>query len=119
MKLKQLIAAAFGAALVAMPILAGAAEEGGTICGRVDVPSPVAFQLLDVPNQNNIVVARSQSEEVQTTVSIDGSYCFKDLHTDLHTIVAFEDALQTNRASVTPVAGQTLIVDLTAQTAGL
>jgi hypothetical protein len=119
MKFKQFIAAAFSVAFVAMPIYAGAAEEGGTVCGRVNVPSPVTFQLDQVPNNENIIVARSQSEDVQAPVNIDGSYCFKNLHTDVHTIVAFEDAFQTQSATVTPVAGQTLIVDLTGGNAGL
>lgn len=119
MILNKLGAIAFGAALIAAPMYAGAAQEGGTICGRVNASPSVIFQLTQSPTHDNVVVARSQSEEVQAPVNLDGSYCFTNLHTDIHTIVAFEDAFPTLKATVTPIAGQTLIVDLTGQTADL
>ena len=114
MILKKIAAMVFGMAFVAVPIYAGAAQEGGTVCGRVDASPTFIFQLQQSPNHDNVIVARSQSEEVQAPVNIDGTYCFTDLHTDIHTIVAFEDAFPTLKATVKPVAGQTLIVDLTA-----
>ena len=121
MKLKQFIATVMGVAFVAMPLYAVAAQEGARVCGRVSVPSTTILQLDQAPGRNdeNLVVARSQSEEVQTKVNIDGSYCFNNLHTDVHTIIAFEDAFPNLKATVTPVAGQTLIVDLTGKSADL
>ena len=125
MKLKNLVASAFAVTLIAAPIYAGAATQksgtgaGGTVCGRVDAPMNYIFQLQQSPTRDNVVVARSQSEEVQAYVHIDGSYCFSGLHTDVHTITAFEDAFPTLEATVTPVAGKTLIVDLTKKTGDL
>jgi hypothetical protein len=104
---------------VAAPLYAGAAQEGGAICGRVNAPSTYIFQLEQSPTHDNVITARSQSEVVQAYVNVDGRYCFKNLHNDVHTIVAFEDAFPTLRATVTPVPGQTLFVDLTGLTVDL
>ena len=115
MILKHLVAVAFGVALTAAPLVAPAASlstGGGTVCGRVDAPMTYIFELQQRLTHDNIIVARSQSEEVQAPVNIDGSYCFTNLHTDVHTITAFEDAFPFLEATVTPVAGQKLIVDL-------
>lgn len=103
-------AIALGAALFAAPLYAGAAGEGGTVCGRVDASPSYIFQLAQSPAHDNVIVARSGSEVVQTTVNVDGSFCFKDLHTDLHTLIAFESAFPSYHRSVTPEAGRTLTV---------
>lgn len=112
MKLRDIVAVALGAAFVAAPIYAGAAQEGGTICGRVNAPSNYIFQLSQMTTPGNVIIARSSSEEVQTTVNVDGSYCFKSLHPDLHTLTAFADSDNFQR-SITPQPGRTVIVDLT------
>jgi hypothetical protein len=119
MKCSNIVAMTFGAALVAAPLYAGAAQEGGTVCGRVNAPSSYIFQLQQSPTHDNVIVARSESEVIQAHVNVDGSYCFSNLHHDVHTITAFEDAFPTLRATVTPVPGQTLTVDLTGQTVDL
>jgi hypothetical protein len=113
MKFSNIVAMAFGATFIAAPIYAGAAQEGGTICGRVNAPSSYILQLEQSPTHDNIIDARSQSEDVQAHVNVDGTYCFTNLHGDVHTITAFEDAFPTLRATVTPIPGQTLILDLT------
>ena len=119
MKLSTFVAITFSAALIAAPIYAGAAQEGGTICGRVNASPSYIFQLQQSPTHDNIITARSQSEFVQAHVNVDGSYCFSNLHNDVHTITAFEDAFPTLRATVKPVPGQTLTVDLTGQSVDL
>jgi hypothetical protein len=119
MKLSNIVAMMLGAAFITAPIIAGAAEEAGTICGRVSAPSTYILQLEQSPTHDNIITARSESEVVQARVNVDGTYCFNKLHNDVHTIVAFEDAFPTLRATVTPVPGQTLIVDLTGLTVDL
>jgi hypothetical protein len=118
MKLRDIVAIALGAAFVAAPIYAGAAQEGGTICGRVNAPANLIFQLSQMSTPGNVIIARSSTEEVQTTVHVDGSYCFKDLHPDLHTLTAFADSTGFER-SVMPEPGQTVIVDLTGAAGGL
>ncbi len=119
MKLSNIVAMTFGAALIASPLYAGAAQEGGTICGRVNAPSSYILQLEQAPTHDNVIVARSESEVVQASVNVDGTYCFTNLNHDVHTITAFEDAFPTLRATVMPLPGQTLIVDLTGQTVDL
>ncbi|HET9029834.1 MAG TPA: hypothetical protein VFN49_06625 [Candidatus Aquilonibacter sp.] len=123
MKSHYFVAIALTAAFVAAPLHVNAAQEaastGGTVCGRVDAAPSYIFQLQQQHPHDNIIVARSSTEEVQAPVNIDGTYCFRNLHPDLHTLVAFEDAFETRSASVTPVAGQTLIVDLTPPNAGI
>lgn len=119
MKLSTIVAMTLGAALIAAPIYAGAAQEGGTVCGRVNAPSSYIFQLQQSPTHDNIITARSESEFVQAHVNVDGSYCFNHLHSDVHTITAFEDAFPTLRATVTPIPGRTLTLDLTGQTVDL
>ncbi len=119
MKLNTIVAMTFGAALIAAPLYAGAAQEGGTVCGRVNAPSSYILQLEQSPTHDNVITARSESEFVQARVNVDGTYCFNNLHDDVHTITAFEDAFPTLRATVTPVPGQMLIVDLTGLTVDL
>jgi hypothetical protein len=119
MKPSKIVAMMLGAAYIAAPLYAGAASEGGAICGRVNAPSAYILQLQESPTHDNIITARSESELVQAHVNVDGTYCFNNLHRDVHTIVAFEDAFPTLRATVTPVPGQTLIVDLTGLTVDL
>lgn len=100
-----------GAAFVAAPLYAGAAEVG-TVCGRVSAPSEYILQLAQAPTPGNIIIARSSTEEVQATVHVDGSYCFKGLHLDLHTLTAFGDGISGFQRNVTPEAGRTITVDL-------
>ncbi len=119
MKLSNIVAMALGVTFIAAPIYAGAAQEGGTICGRVNAPVSYILRLEQSPTHDNVITARSQSEDVQARVNIDGTYCFTNLHEDVHTITAFEDAFPTLRATVTPIPGQTLIVDLTGLTVDL
>ncbi len=118
MKLQSLVALTLGAAFIAAPICAGAAQEDGAVCGRVSAPSSLILQLSRMATPGNVIIARSNSEEVQTTVHVDGTYCFKKLHDDLHTLTAFGDSSAFQR-SVTPQAGRTLIVDLTGSTGAL
>jgi hypothetical protein len=86
----------------------------GAVCGHVDAPWPLIahYQLDNRLAPDNIIVARSATEVVQTDVHTDGSFCFKHLNTDLHTITAFGDDPAPYRAQVTPVAGQTRYVDV-------
>ena len=100
-----------------VPVAAPAATQqdaSAKVCGRVIAPTQLLTALTLAPGENlGIVIARSQSEDVQTTASPDGSYCFANLHADLHTITAFGDpAVAQYAASVTPVSGATKIVDL-------
>ena len=95
----------------AFPIGASADTTGG-VCGRVDAGTSQIATLLADPLQSGIVIARSATEEVQTNIGNGGTYCFKSLHTDLHTIVAFGEGA-TYSATVTPVDGKTLSLDLT------
>lgn len=90
------------------------ADTGATVCGRVDAPQQQLLALALAPGENRaLVVARSTSETVQTTVSPDGSYCFHNLHADLHTIVAFGDeGVGGHSASVVPIQGETTRIDL-------
>lgn len=91
------------------------ANTGATVCGRVDAPQQQLLALTFAPGENRaIILARSTSETVQTTVAPDGSYCFYNLHDDLHTLVAFgDDAVGGgHQASVVPVKGRTTRIDL-------
>lgn len=101
---------ALGAALFATPLYVGAAQEDGTVCGRVDASPSYILQLEESPSRGNVIVARSRSEVVQTHVNVDGSFCFKHLHPDLHTLVAFESAFPAYHRSVMPQPGRTLTV---------
>ncbi len=108
--------------LIAAPTYALATENvanpqnGGAVCGRVNAdPALIVAMLLDpTQRQAATVVASSPSEEIQTTVNIDGTYCFASLHTDLHVITGFGGS-QNFRGSVTPVAGKTVVLDLMQQ----
>ena len=98
-----------------VPVASSAATQqdaSARVCGRVVASTQLLVALTLAPGENlGIVIARSQSEEVQTTVSPDGSYCFANLHPDLHTITAFGDpAVAQYIASVTPVSGATKVV---------
>ena len=114
------LALAFATALV--PNVANAAAKAtgvANVCGRVNAPQKQITSLAFNPGENlGIVIARSSSETVQTTVEPDGSYCFHGLHADLHTISAFgDDALGGYQATVIPVAGLTSTIDLNARSA--
>ncbi|MHB8147468.1 MAG: hypothetical protein ACYDGM_09470 [Vulcanimicrobiaceae bacterium] len=82
----------------------------GNICGHVLAPPSVTQAYATALSQPGIVIARSGSTQVQTTIGYDGSYCFKDLPTDLFRLSAFGDGGYT--AAVTPIAGKTVHVDL-------
>lgn len=98
-------------ATIALPLGATAATNSGTVCGRVNAsPSQIIALLVD-PTQPGTVIARSGTEVVQTNIGTDGTYCFEKLHPDLHTIVAFGESAD-YKASVTPVDGKTLRLDL-------
>jgi hypothetical protein len=95
-------------------LLAVVMSSTGAVCGHVDAPPPVVAHL-QLENQlvpENIIVARSASEVVQTTVHTDGSFCFDHLNTDIHTITAFGDEPAPYNAKVTPIAGQTRYVEV-------
>lgn len=113
MKLNGLHAIAIAIA-IATPIAASAAPTGGTVCGRVNADPSVLVSFLADPLQFGTVIARSATETVTTKIGNGGTYCFKNLHPDLHTIVAFGEAAQYS-AVVTPLDGQTLRLDLNAQ----
>ena len=112
MNILNKLALVLGAALVAAPVYAGAAQEGGTVCGRVDAPSSYILQLEQASTPGNVVYARSQSEVVQAKVKLDGTFCFNNLNTDVHTLSAFSDAFSGPVVSVTPKSGQTLQVEI-------
>jgi hypothetical protein len=125
MKRTFLIAIVVAMTGISVPYRAHAAQttvSGATVCGRVSAPAEV---IQDVIHPNillafpaaNIIVARSSSEEVEGKVGLDGTYCFHNLHTDMHTISAFGDeSLGDYTARVLPVAGSTIYADLTAPT---
>ena len=113
MKQLNMVALALGAVLMATPVYAGAAQGGGTVCGRVDAPSSLIFQLEQSPTHDNFVIARSQSEVVKASVNIDGSFCFTGLNTELHTLSAFSDVEPALATTVRPIEGRTLQVELT------
>lgn len=119
MKRYNLVAMMLGAIFIAAPQCAVAAEMGastaatGAVCGRVDAPASYILKLALSPTHDNVIIARSQSEEVQTTVNVDGSFCFKALAPDLHTLVAFNDGLPDYARTIMPRTGRTLYVQLT------
>ena len=104
---------------LAMLLVASAASLGiaraneaneGSICGRVLAPPTVTQAYATALSQPGIVIARSGTTQMQTTIGYDGSYCFRDLPTSLFRLSAFGDGNYT--ATVTPIAGKTLHVDL-------
>lgn len=123
MKRSLLLALTLLAPTFVTPLATQAAEQtqgSADVCGRVLAPTRLTTALALNPGENiGIVIARSSSEEVQTTVASDGSYCFHGLHLDLHTLSAFgDDSLGGYTASVVPVAGTLQRIDLKAS-AGL
>jgi hypothetical protein len=114
------IAAAAAVAIVD-PGTARAAQTqlgSATVCGRVNAPSETIRSVilpdltLAIPPAN-IIIARSQSEVVRGQVGLNGTYCFENLHTDMHVISAFGDeSLDDYSARVLPVAGETVYADL-------
>jgi hypothetical protein len=113
MKYTAFVVAALGAALLTTPTNVNAAQESGMVCGHVNAPTSVIFQLEQAqPAPENTIVARSESEEVTTSVGLDGNFCFKGLHTDLHTLTAFEDAFPQYQANVVPLDGKTINVTI-------
>ena len=124
MKHSLLVAIIAVMATASYPHQAWAAQQtltGASVCGRVTAPSATILSVVH-PNllvalpASNIIIARSSSEEVQTAVNLDGTYCFHNLHTDMHIISAFGDE-EVNEAEYTarvlPVAGATVYTDLT------
>ena len=112
-------ALAIAAALaIATPTFVQAAENvqtlqlGGTVCGRVAAPSAYILYLALPPRHDNIIIARSAVDEVRSTVNVDGYYCFSGLKNHVYTISAFEDGYPQYTASVTPVLGKTVRLDL-------
>ena len=85
----------------------------GTICGRVLAPTAVTQAYATALSQPGIVIARSGSTQMQTKIGYDGSFCFKDLPTNLFRLTAFGDGtIDGYSALVTPIAGHTVRVDL-------
>ena len=102
-----------GAALIAVPSTnaRAALDDSARVCGRVDAPSSFILDLsLARPTPGNFIYAVSESETVQTTVRADGSFCFDNLHTDIHTLRAFGDGYSGYETVVKPVVGRTLSV---------
>jgi len=122
MKPSLLSAIALGAALIATPLCASAESnfspdltQTGAICGRIDVNPLRVLGLMYAPGTpSNIIVARSATEVVTTTVQPDGSFCFAHLQPDLHEISAF-GAEQPGEydAHITPVPGKTQYIVVT------
>ena len=122
MKPSLLSAIALGSALIATPLCASAETnftpdltQTGAICGRIDVNPLRVLKLMYAPGiPSNIIVARSATEVVTTTVQPDGSFCFDHLQPDLHEISAF-GAEQPGEydAHITPVPGKTQYIVVT------
>lgn len=114
MKQITMLAIALGVAIAAP--LHAAAAQGGTVCGHVDAsPARIAALLSDpMERAAAVVVAKSATSEVQTTIDLSGNYCFSNLQSNLYTLTAIGGD-STFSGSVTPVAGQTIALDLTAQ----
>ncbi len=110
MKYVSLFIAMLFAASIASLGVARANEAQGSICGHVLAPPAVTQAYATALSQPGIVIARSGTTQVQTTIGYDGSYCFKDLPTHLFRLSAFGDGNYT--ALVTPIAGKTVHVDL-------
>jgi hypothetical protein len=109
--MKHLILAAAAAALVSgLPTGASAQSSDATVCGRVNAPAMKIFDLSTKLTPLNIIYATSGTESVEGRINTDGSFCFKDLHADLHTLTAFGDSPSAFRATVMPVAGKTVFV---------
>jgi hypothetical protein len=115
MKALFLSALALGAALAATPLVASAESnftpdlsQTGAICGRIDVdPTKIVDMIYAPGSPENIIVARSATEVVTTTVQPDGSFCFAHLQPDLHQISAFGDNQPGQyNAHITPVPGK-------------
>jgi hypothetical protein len=122
MKPLFLSAFALGAALVATPLCAFAESnfspdlsQTGAICGRIDVdPLKVVTMAYAPGGPENIIVARSATEVVTTTVQPDGSFCFAHLQPDLHEISAFGDEQPGEYdAHITPISGTTQYIVVT------
>jgi hypothetical protein len=106
---------ALSAALIALPVCANAESNAlgtGQVCGRVDAPADKIIALELAPLPGNIIVARSATEVVTTSVAPNGNFCFPSLHTDLHTLSAFGDSAS-YQASVLPIAGQERFIEVT------
>ncbi|HTC31645.1 MAG TPA: hypothetical protein VK702_13050 [Candidatus Acidoferrum sp.] len=116
MKALFLSTLALGAALLATPLCASAESnftpdlsQTGAICGRIDVDPMKVVDLAYAPGSpENVIVARSATEVVTTSVQLDGSFCFAHLQPDLHEISAFGDNQPGEyNAHITPVPGKT------------
>ena len=104
------IAMLFVAGIASLGIARANEAHEGSICGHVLAPPAVTQAYATALSHPGIVIARSGTTQVQTTIGYDGSYCFKDLPTDLFRLSAFGDGNYT--ALVTPIAGKTVHVDL-------
>jgi hypothetical protein len=122
MKRLLLSAMALGAALIATPLCASAEStispelaQPGAICGRIDVDPLKVVALAYAPGSpENIIVARSATEVVTTSVQPDGSFCFLHLQPDLHEISAFGDEQPGEYdAHITPISGTTQYIVVT------
>lgn len=112
MKSSLLAAIALGAAIVSLNAHAGAAQEGGTVCGRVNAPSNYILSLQQSPQRANIIVAQSANDTVTTQVNVDGTFCFSGLSPELYTVTAFPEAFSTYTKTVMPVEGKTVSMQL-------
>ncbi len=111
---------ALGAALIATPLCASAETNApipfgtGQVCGHLDVDPLLVVALQHESIPSNIIVARSATEVVSTSVQPSGNFCFARLTPDLHTISAFgDDSPGQYNALITPVVGQTRFVEVT------
>jgi hypothetical protein len=109
------IAAILGIAGTSYAQAAQTSTSSGTVCGRVDAPSQYILRLALPPRYDNIIIARSAHEELRSTVNVNGAYCFAGLKDHVYTISAFEDGFPQYTATVTPIPGKTVILDLFAQ----
>lgn len=73
------------------------------------------LELQQSPSHDNVIFARSSTDEVQTLVNTDGSYCFKGLQNHVYTVSAFDDGFPTYSGTVTPLAGKTVVLNLYAR----
>jgi hypothetical protein len=121
MKRSILSAMALGVALMAVPLCALAESNTavvqvgtGAVCGHISVDPMRVVALSYEGLPANIIVARSMTEVVSTTVQPDGNFCFAHLQPDLHTISAFgDDSPGEYNALITPIVGQTRFIEVT------
>jgi len=120
MKRSILSAIVLGSALAALPLCASAESNvtadqlaTGAVCGHISVDPMKVVELQYQAIPSNIVVARSATEVVSTSVQPNGNFCFANLQADLHQISAFGDEPAEYNALVVPVAGKTTFIEVT------